>query len=104
MPINNQIQTSHGGKRVGAGRRKGSVNKVTAEIRDMASQYTQQALEGLLSIAQTSDSDSARVSAWKEILDRGHGKSLQSVAVGVDVSFSGLMARIDGKSRGLPKA
>ncbi len=41
------------------GRRKGTPNKVTAEIRDAAHQYTVEALEGLAQIARTSDSDAA---------------------------------------------
>ena len=86
------------------GRKKGTPNKATAEIRALAQKYTMAALKGLVDIAKNSDSDAAKVSAWKEILDRGHGRSLQSVAMNVDMSLSGLMERIDGKSRGLPNA
>ncbi len=65
------------GRKTG-GRRKGTVNKVTAEIRGHAQQYTVEALEGLAQIARNSESDAARVSAWKAILDRGHGRPAQS--------------------------
>ncbi len=66
------------------GRRKGTPNKATAEIRGHAQQYTVEALEGLAQIARTSESDAARVSAWKAILDRGHGRPAQPVQVGGD--------------------
>ncbi len=64
------------------GRRKGTPNKVTAEIRDAAQQYTVEALEGLAQIARNSDSDAAKVAAWKAILDRGHGRPAQEVVLG----------------------
>ncbi len=71
------------GKKTG-GRRKGTPNKATAEIRKYAQKYTKDALDGLAHIARTSESDSARVAAWNALLDRGHGRPAQSVAVGAD--------------------
>ena len=65
------------GRKTG-GRGKGTPNKATAEIREHAQQYTIEALEGLAQIARTSDSDAAKVAAWKAILDRGHGRPAQS--------------------------
>ncbi len=65
------------GRKTG-GRRKGVPNKATAEIREHAQQYTVEALEGLAQIARTGESDAAKVSAWKAILDRGHGRLAQS--------------------------
>lgn len=66
-----------GGKRPGAGRPRGAVNKATADIKALAGKYTPDALSALVSIVKGSDSDAARVSAAKELLDRGHGKSPQ---------------------------
>jgi len=51
---------------------------VTAEIRGVAQHYTVEALEGLAQIARTSESDAAKVAAWKAILDRGHGRPAQA--------------------------
>ncbi len=65
------------------GRRKGTPNRVTAEIREYAQQYTVEALEGLAQIARTSTSDAARVAAWNALLDRGHGKPIQGVDLGI---------------------
>jgi hypothetical protein len=64
------------------GRRKGTPNKVTAELRGVVQQYTLAALEGLAQIARTSESDAAKVAAWKAILDRGHGRPAQAITGG----------------------
>jgi hypothetical protein len=66
-----------GGKRLGSGRPKGAVSKATADIKAQAGKYTPEALMTLASIMKASDSDAARVSAAKELLDRAHGKSPQ---------------------------
>ena len=64
------------------GRQRGTPNRVTAEIREHAQHYTVEALEGLAQIARTSESDAAKVAAWKAILDRGHGRPAQEVVLG----------------------
>lgn len=69
----------HGGARPGAGRKKGSYTKTTAEIRHLAQQYTDDALTALVDILNKGTSETARISAAKEILDRGFGKSAQPV-------------------------
>lgn len=66
------------------GRVKGTPNKATADIKEAAQQYTVEAMEALATIMRTSESDAAKVSAIKEILDRGHGKPAQAVKVGGD--------------------
>ena len=83
------------------GRQKGTPNKVTAELRGAAQQYTMQALEVLAHVAQHGESESARVSAACALLDRGHGRPTQAVNVGADSSLATLMARIDGRTRGI---
>ncbi len=70
------------------GRKKGTPNKATAEIREHAQQYTVEALEGLAQIARTSESDAAKVSAWKAILDRGHGRPVVSIDAQVDTQIT----------------
>lgn len=76
---NNPQKPKRGGARPGAGRKKGSPNKTTAEVAALAQEYGAQAIEKLWSIADTSESDAAKVSAIKELLDRAYGKSKQSV-------------------------
>ena len=55
------------------------MNKATAELRELAAQYSKKAIAGLVKIAQESESDSARVAAWREVLDRYAGRPAQAV-------------------------
>jgi len=64
------------GRKTG-GRAKGSRNKLTADIMAMAGKHTPAALKTLVTVMETSESDAARVTAAKELLDRGHGKAPQ---------------------------
>lgn len=81
----NQQKSARGGKRPGAGRPRGSLNKATADIRAAAQVYTDEALSQLATIMRGSDSDAARVAAIKELLDRGHGKPKQAIDVDANV-------------------
>ncbi|MGE0109152.1 MAG: hypothetical protein AB7S81_05225 [Bdellovibrionales bacterium] len=62
------------------GRQAGTPNKATAELKEMAQPYAPEALETLRRIMQDSESDAARVSAAKEILDRSYGKACQPLS------------------------
>jgi len=59
------------------GRVAGTPNKSTAEIRELAGQYGPAALAELARLGTHANSEQARVSACKEILDRAYGKSTQ---------------------------
>jgi hypothetical protein len=61
------------------GRPKGSLNKATADIRELARKYVPAALEQLAHLSVNAQSESARVAAIKEILDRAYGKSMQAL-------------------------
>jgi hypothetical protein len=61
------------------GRRKGTPNKVTAEVREVASQHSETAVAELARLMVEGQSEQVRVAACREILDRAHGKSRQSV-------------------------
>lgn len=65
------------GKKTGGGSRKGRPNKATAEIRELAREYAPDAITELARLAKGALSEAARVSAIKEILDRGYGKPTQ---------------------------
>lgn len=69
---------AHGGKREGAGRKKGIPNKITADVKAIAQSYGEEAIMHLVEIARDGEAPhAARVSAVKEILDRGFGKAAQ---------------------------
>jgi len=57
------------------GRQKGTPNKVTADIKALAQNHGGEAIAMLATILTTSENDSARIAAAKELLDRGYGKS-----------------------------
>lgn len=63
------------------GRKKGTRNKATVEqrgsITEMARAHTDTALGALVSVASSSDSDAARVSAAMGLLGYGYGKPTQ---------------------------
>jgi len=61
------------------GRQKGTPNKATAHIKELAREYTAEALEALVSVIRGADG-AAKVAAAREILDRGYGKASQVIA------------------------
>lgn len=62
------------------GRVAGTPNKATAELKGLARQYTDEALQALVNVIRSTESDAARVSAIKELFDRGYGKASQVLA------------------------
>lgn len=76
----------HGGKRQGAGRPQGHKHLATAEqkatLEELARSHTDTAVGVLVQVAQSGESESARVSAANAILDRGYGKPPQAVQHG----------------------
>ena len=68
-----------GGRTPGAGRKKGVPNKLTADIKALAGQHSAKAIAELARLATGAQSEQARVSAIKELLDRAHGKPAQAV-------------------------
>lgn len=70
----NSNRGSKPGERRG-GRTKNTPNKVTATLKEIARRYTDEAMEALIGVVRSTESDAARVSAIKEILDRGYGRA-----------------------------
>lgn len=63
------------------GRPPGSTNKQSLDVKELAQDYTAEAIEALATIMRDGDSAAARVAAIKELLDRAHGKPKQAVDV-----------------------
>ena len=63
------------------GRKAGTPNKATADIKAAAQAYTEDALATLAKIMKDGESEAARVAAANSILDRGFGKPRQSMDV-----------------------
>ena len=70
-----------GGFRPGSGRKPGVPNKLTADIKALASEYGPEALETLVHIMTEGESEQAQIAAAKELLDRGYGKPRQEFEV-----------------------
>ena len=51
-----------------------AARKKTPELKDEAGRYAQEAVLALVELMRNSSSDSVRVAAAKELLDRAHGK------------------------------
>src|SRR5215510_6679778 len=68
-----------GGRRPGSGRKKGTPNKVTAEIKELAQKYGPEAIAELARLATKAESEAPRVAAIKELLDRGYGRAVQPI-------------------------
>jgi hypothetical protein len=66
------------GKKFG-GRRKGTPNKSTAEIRAFAQQYGPEAIGKLVNLMRQSDDYRVQLVAAKELLDRGYGRPTEMV-------------------------
>lgn len=77
------MAAKRGGKRPGAGRRKGSVARATREqkatLGELARKHSAVAMKALADIAAKGESESARVAASNSILDRAYGKPVQAV-------------------------
>lgn len=67
------------------GRQKGTPNKASVEIKDVARQYSPKAIEQLAKLAgldggKGAKSEQARIRACELIIERAHGKATQLIA------------------------
>jgi len=69
----------------GKGRPKGSLNRATAEVRELARDYGPDALKELHRLSQEAESETARVSACNAILERAYGKAPTSTPIVIDL-------------------
>jgi hypothetical protein len=70
-------------KKKTGGRKKGTPNNGTAELKALAQDYTEAAIVVMAAIMKNPDAtDAARVSAANALLDRAHGKVPQGIGLG----------------------
>ncbi len=67
------------GQKKVAGRKKGTPNKVTADIKAIARKYGPEAMKGIAELAKNATNEATRLAAWNTLLDRGYGKAKQIV-------------------------
>ena len=65
-------------------KKRGAVAQARKDLEDLASGYAPLAIKTLVSIMRRGDSDAARISAAKAIMDRAYGKPKQGVEIGLD--------------------
>src|ERR1044071_9587451 len=68
-----------GGKRPGAGRPKGTIDKASRELREIAQAYSGEAIEILANLMRAAESEATRLSAANALLDRAHGRPTQMI-------------------------
>lgn len=63
------------------GRQKGTPNKATRAVKELAGEYGEEAVRSLVEIMRDGEAPpAARVAASREILDRAYGKVTQPIA------------------------
>jgi hypothetical protein len=80
------------------GRKAGTPNKVTADIKALAQEYGASAISTIVGIMNTSENDTARLAAAKELIDRGYGKASQAVEVNGEVGLTVEIIKFAGDS------
>jgi hypothetical protein len=71
------------GRKTG-GRGAGTPNRATADVKTVAREYGPRVVEKLWGICEKGESDQAKISAARELLDRGYGKPAQPVSGDAD--------------------
>ena len=85
------------------GRKVGTPNKSTADIKAIAGKHGPEAIAEAVRIMKESESDQARMAAIKEILDRAYGKAPQAIIGGGedDAPVKTIMEIVWGGMKGL---
>ena len=90
-----------GGAREGAGRKPGSLNKATSEVRALAGEYGEGAIKELAKLSGLSEngegkaqSETARISALGMLIDRAYGKALPGRLICVDLPDTSTVAGV----------
>ena len=79
------------GKKTGGGSRKGKPNKTTADVKVIAQEYGQRAIDRLVKIMESDvQPAAAQVAAAKELLDRGYGKAVQAMKLDGGLEIRGI--------------
>ncbi|HKF60256.1 MAG TPA: hypothetical protein VKB42_02780 [Dongiaceae bacterium] len=84
------------------GRKPGSQNKATVEVKDLCAQYTPAAIKELGRLALHAESEMARVAAIRELLDRRFGRPKQEVTVDANRSVVDFLASLASVAVGAP--
>jgi hypothetical protein len=82
-------KSKRGGRRIGAGRKKGVPNKLTFELKEAAAKHGDEALKAILQVLRDEETPpNVVVLAAKELLDRGFGKPAQEIDLNADFKLN----------------
>lgn len=77
------------------GRKKGTPNKATADVKALAGKYGPAAIEQLAKLMKDSESDAAKVAAANSLLDRAYGKPSQAIVGDSEAAPVNVLHRIE---------
>jgi hypothetical protein len=75
---------THGGRREGAGRPRGALNKLTRPIKELAADQGPASIDKLVYLRDSAQSEQVQFAAAKELLDRAYGRTRQDIDVNGD--------------------
>ena len=84
---------THGGKRDGAGRPRGALNKITRPVKELAADQSAASIEKLVHLRDCAQSEQVQFAAAKELLDRAHGRPRQELDVNAGKSVTVIVQR-----------
>jgi len=77
-----------------AGRKKGTPNIMTRELKEICRQEAPTLVKELIRLATSAESEAVRVAAIKEVFDRGFGKATQPIEGSVTYGVSEQLAEL----------
>jgi hypothetical protein len=86
-------EAAHGGKREGAGRPKGALNKINRPVKELASDQSAASIDKLVYLRDSAQSEQVQFAAAKELLDRAHGRPRQELDVNAGKSVTVIVER-----------
>ncbi len=84
---------AHGGRRAGAGRPRGALNKLTRPVKELACDQGAASIERLVWLRDNAESEQVQFAASRELLDRGFGRARQEIDLHADRSIRVIINR-----------
>jgi hypothetical protein len=84
---------THGGRREGAGRPRGALNKLTRPVKELAGEQSAASIDKLVYLRDSAESEQVQFAAAKELLDRAHGRPRQEIDLNQDKSVTVIVNR-----------
>lgn len=96
--MRNETAGMHGGRRAGAGRPKGALNRLTRPVKELAADQGSASIERLVWLRDHAESEQVQFAASRELLDRGFGRARQEIDVNADNEIRVIIQRDASRS------